>query len=597
MSEESKANDDPTQRDWPFEELCDGKGFVTKNDLLGKFTLTANKVLFPLSEKYREMRLAFYQINSSTSEYIQSLNNMNKVLTDIESDFKTFNNDGKFLRRFMHHIKVARGTGYVLTLIYFIFLLCFVLLAIGLLIAYCCVNEQQKIVFFLNITWNVIRFFMFSFFVYGAAYGMLYLGIKDGIAYCMYAFSGENLNPNVQTYIIPGGASKEFMRYCILEDNANYINKIDSLVSGVLSNFWTSFTWLKTALSDGSLKFSDTWRTELNSRLINSYSAKKLVLDKQVIYDKISKFQDSEEVNKEGDLWVIYDGDESKVAKQEKLDLDDLKNQLDQCYEEKEGKIVLNLNGKGLSNCFDKTGQQSFNNYYIDLRSVSDFDELDKYQKFLFLIDDYLGIDNWATVRAYILYYLRMNLTYKLLKTQTEELASHPIYIVNDYNNTIYNENGRYESVGKYFNTEDYKSLLDKSEGFFDSFGCSYLKNDVNIIYTTMYDLSTETRKLCALSCCIGFFGAIAVYLILWNMHHFNRDFNDGARKIKKLNLSSDSSVSPSKTHNVNRIKKSPRIDPAYKKRKIRSEIEMTSRNEDESKESYKKSLSQNEVK
>ena len=42
-----------------------------------------------------------------------------------------------------------------------------------------------------------------------------------------------------------------------------------------------------------------------------------------------------------------------------------------------------------------------------------------------------------------------------------------------------------------------------------------------------MWDFSWETRILCALSCCIGFFGAIAVYSFLWAMHLWKREDNN----------------------------------------------------------------------
>ena len=53
------------------------------------------------------------------------------------------------------------------------------------------------------------------------------------------------------------------------------------------------------------------------------------------------------------------------------------------------------------------------------------------------------------------------------------------------------------------------------------------------MIYTALYDLSVESRILCALSCCIGFFGAIAVYFYLLVMYHYNnRDFQEGLKTV-----------------------------------------------------------------
>ena len=70
-------------------------------------------------------------------------------------------------------------------------------------------------------------------------------------------------------------------------------------------------------------------------------------------------------------------------------------------------------------------------------------------------------------------------------------------------------------------------------EQSFDSFNCSFLRSDLSMIYTTLYDLSIESRILCALCCCIGFFGAIAVYTYLLVIYHYNNDeFQEGRKDI-----------------------------------------------------------------
>ena len=69
--------------------------------------------------------------------------------------------------------------------------------------------------------------------------------------------------------------------------------------------------------------------------------------------------------------------------------------------------------------------------------------------------------------------------------------------------------------------------------GLFGSFDCSFLRSDLAMMYRTLYDLSVEARILCALSCCIGFFGAIAVYFFLLVLHHYNMElFFDSTQSI-----------------------------------------------------------------
>ena len=119
-------------------------------------------------------------------------------------------------------------------------------------------------------------------------------------------------------------------------------------------------------------------------------------------------------------------------------------------------------------------------------------------------------------------------------------------------------------------NTKNLAQIAARQGCLFGSFDCSFLKSDLNMMYRTLYDMSVEARILCALSCCIGFFGAIAVYFFLLTLHHYNSDlfFDSGQSIFARL----DGNVSRKKILNK---------DPGYKKRKIRSEIELSSRNEE----------------
>ena len=83
-------------------------------------------------------------------------------------------------------------------------------------------------------------------------------------------------------------------------------------------------------------------------------------------------------------------------------------------------------------------------------------------------------------------------------------------------------------------------------EGFLHSFNCGFLKNDVNLVYNSLYDLSVQSRILFALSCCIGIFGEVFVNFYLLSMYHYNNnEFVEGRlqtgkktrNKIKKVNI------------------------------------------------------------
>ena len=52
--------------------------------------------------------------------------------------------------------------------------------------------------------------------MFGAAFGALYLCAQDLIGYNQFLFSNDNLGNNEKTYLLPTGASKEFLRFCFL---------------------------------------------------------------------------------------------------------------------------------------------------------------------------------------------------------------------------------------------------------------------------------------------------------------------------------------------------------------------------------------------
>ena len=126
-----------------------------------------------------------------------------------------------------------------------------------------------------------------------------------------------------------------------------------------------------------------------------------------------------------------------------------------------------------------------------------------------------------------------------------------------------------------YNNNEEFEALVEKAGkegGLFGSFDCGFLKSNLNLLYTALYDASVESRILCAVSLCSSFFGAVAVYFFLLVMHHYNNElfFDTG----KSIFTGFDGFGGGYKKKNLNQ-------DPAFKKRKLRAEIELTSKNED----------------
>ena len=277
---------------------------------------------------------------------------------------------------------------------------------------YVCLKRQGYLQIFMHVLWNITRFFMFSFFFYGAAYGMCFLALRDAVAYVMFVFGEDNLNlNNKNSYLIPKNEGKEFLHYCLINNENNYKNKINPILISALEDYFKSYSELKILFEDG----------------------------------------DSE----------------------------------------------------------------------IILPNDANDDETELY----------------------------------------------------DRQNEIYSHiSGKINKLSEYCNNKNCDNLLEasiKQGGLFGYLDCSFLKSDLAMIYRTLYDMSVEARILCALSCCIAFFGAIFIYFFLLVLHHYNAEifFDNG----KSIFIGFDG------YKNTKRNNK----DPAYKKRKIRSEIELSSRNEE----------------
>ena len=101
----------------------------------------------------------------------------------------------------------------------------------------------------------------------------------------------------------------------------------------------------------------------------------------------------------------------------------------------------------------------------------------------------------------------------------------------------------------------------------------SFLDSDLNHLYKALNDASLESQKLSAISLCAAYFGVVAIYFFLLVMHHYNNElfFDSG----KSIFTGFDGFGRGYKNKNRNN-------DPAYKKRKLRAEIELTSKNDEQ---------------
>ena len=296
----------------------------------------------------------------------ETLSNLKSKFISISTNFAEY--ESKFIKDFNYYANVAYHWGKTVPMIYFYLLLMFVVISGALLITYYCtycLNFNQKFwIIPMHIAWNGICFFMFSFFMYGCAYGMLYLGAIDSIGYLNYTFSEENLESN-DIVILPN-ASQEFLSYCLLS-KPNYFKNKSELV--ILNDF-----------INNAIKL-EAWE---NLNCPNLDSNKSL----------------------------------EKVC-------DDLFN-----------------------------------------------DTKTNYNKY---------IENFT------------------------------------------NE------------TQEFKDLVEQTGNIYANFNCSFIHNNINLMLNALWDFAWETRILCALSCCIGFFGIFAVCGFLWSIHLWEKQERRPLMKNRKL--------------------------------------------------------------
>ena len=143
----------------------------------------------------------------------------------------------EFLEEFDYYARILRACLKVLAMIYYCLFLIVITAAGVSMMFYACLKRQGYLLTFMHVLWNVIRFFMFSFFLYGTAYGIGFLAIGDSIAYMMYVFN-ENLYED-KPKLIAGG--KKFFTDCLLENDSNLKKYYDKRYAESLNDFFINY--------------------------------------------------------------------------------------------------------------------------------------------------------------------------------------------------------------------------------------------------------------------------------------------------------------------------------------------------------------------
>ena len=331
---------------------------------------------------------------------------VNNTLYEISDGLNNYKDN--FLEDAYRYIKASKICGYILVTIYYSILLAIVVCSCFLLWAYSYFKEQRLIYTFMHVAWNILKFFSFSFFMFGAAFGALYLVSRDLIGYNQFLFSDSNLAQNVTTYLLPNGEAKDFLRYCINEENSNYINNFDIPTIKLLKDLY--------------------YNMKIGTEINGTYDWEKLKGEKKcffVIDENLRNLQDD-------------DNDPDSTSQTEEP-------------------IILNLTPVGLE-------------------------------------------------------------VEKMIKKICKELYENSLRLLADDNSII-----------------SQISILGEA---IEKLNCTYLKNEIQILYDSLYELSIESRISCALCCCIGFFIEFSIAFYLLVLYHYNniefRDENDTQKSFPK---------------------------------------------------------------
>lgn len=216
----SKIYNNEDGRQVIYDPKCDQKS------LYYEYINNATRICKNFSDQIKEIKS--YIANKEKPEY---KNIYKKQIGQTDEELKNISNDldnyqGKFLDESNYFIKISKIFGYILVLIYYSIVIAIILFSCFCLWAYTYFKEQRIIYTLMHIAWNILKFFSFSFFLFGTAFGALYLCARDLIGFNQYIFT-TNLEENMTKYL-PTGEAKTFLDFCMKNSSDNnYINNLN----------------------------------------------------------------------------------------------------------------------------------------------------------------------------------------------------------------------------------------------------------------------------------------------------------------------------------------------------------------------------------
>ena len=130
--------------------------------IVGNFMYESHKILKQLNDKYDEMEESIDNIQMYGYFYNDEIKSTVNDFEEISLDLKNYQTG--YLDKVKYYIKVAKGCGYILVIIYLSILAIISIFGCALLLIYAYLENQKNLDIFMHIIWNCIRFFYFFFF-------------------------------------------------------------------------------------------------------------------------------------------------------------------------------------------------------------------------------------------------------------------------------------------------------------------------------------------------------------------------------------------------------------------------------------------------
>ena len=422
--------------------ICD-KELKDPNSIVMNYIKEATRISKIFNDEINKINEFVTKDNKEKQNWNNQINNINITLGSISNDLDNYQNN--YLDKAHHYLKISNIFGKILVVVFYSILIAIIVISCFLLWAYTFFKEQKLFYLFMHIAWNILKFFSFCFFFFGGAFGALYLISRDLIGYNEFLFSNSNLAKNETTSLLPENEAKEFLRYCVNEEDTNYINNFDISLTKILRDLYYNMKAGK------DIKENYNYESLIKKATSNSYSS-------------------------------------ANQRMLEETDLTDMTDEIPQS-------ITLN---------FTKV---------------------------------------------------------------TEKLQS----MINELYDKL---NGTKSSSRNLEESTNYFEEISKLDGSLGKLNCYFIKNELEIIYDSLYELSIESRISCALCCCIAFFDEFAVAFFLLVLYHYNNnEFKEGnettiaypknRNKSRKFDMDSQNEFMD-KSRPVNMRKNNKKLDLEY---------------------------------